>query len=334
MGIVNISDTDENADWIKFLSDDVAVSQQAKEILKVRESVKKSFVELGGKGSGYRGHKGVKGQKGGSAPSTGKGIPTGFHLSMIMIEESFPDFDPNNFDIIEEMGARDAGVLFDRLKGSVLLRQKDIDSLIEGSRGQDITLKDDSGNSVSYKVVGSPSTERIYIVDADAKIKGREANLSSGMSITEEDVKAWQKGSSNNLVPSHSERNTYVKDVMQEATGSNRIIIRDESGLIQAAGYYEVAKGRLIVKKLASAPWNVAYSKDPRKVQGAGSAFMAELARRSLELGQPISLDSLSDAVPFYQKLGFTKRGMKKWSQPMSWDKNRMREFLDNYESR
>jgi len=34
MKVIKISDTDENADWIKVLSDDVKVSEMAKKLLK------------------------------------------------------------------------------------------------------------------------------------------------------------------------------------------------------------------------------------------------------------------------------------------------------------
>ena len=68
---VKISNTDKNADWIKWRTDDVKVSELAKKLLQIKALVWNA-VEKAKRGRGHWGHRGRKGKRGGSLPSKGK----------------------------------------------------------------------------------------------------------------------------------------------------------------------------------------------------------------------------------------------------------------------
>ena len=88
--VIYIDNTDENADWIKWRTDDVQASEDAKRLLESRlvEIIKEAtdsfvwdngwhepaFIVKGGPGSGHHGHAGRPGSVGGSLSSSGQGL--------------------------------------------------------------------------------------------------------------------------------------------------------------------------------------------------------------------------------------------------------------------
>lgn len=90
--------------------------------------------------------------------------------------------------------------------------------------------------------------------------------------------------------------------------GANKTSVIDANGRLQAAFSWNEAPSSIYIQYLASAPWNLGGS-DPRKTKGAGTQAIVEAIKLSKEKGHggKVTLTALDDAVPFYEKLGFTK---------------------------
>jgi hypothetical protein len=95
--------------------------------------------------------------------------------------------------------------------------------------------------------------------------------------------------------------------------------IRDTAGNLQSAAIVRESVNRIPTKNdhlqvewLATATWNLPGSTDSRKVRGAGSAMirgLAEEVRANIDkYPGGIQLSALQAAIPFYEKLGFTKQ--------------------------
>lgn len=86
----------------------------------------------------------------------------------------------------------------------------------------------------------------------------------------------------------------------------NKIGIIDGEGNLQAAFKYATKKDRLYIDLLATSPWNITPD-DPRRVKGAGTQAIVEAIKLSKKKGFKgrVALTPLSDAEPFYEKLGF-----------------------------
>jgi hypothetical protein len=85
----------------------------------------------------------------------------------------------------------------------------------------------------------------------------------------------------------------------------------DKDGKLQAAYSYEITSDGYFVNLLASAPWNCLEAHLNKK-KGAGASAIESLIKNAIaEKRKPrIELYPLSDAIPFYQKVGFTSGDM------------------------
>ncbi|NEP10873.1 MAG: GNAT family N-acetyltransferase [Symploca sp. SIO2C1] len=93
-----------------------------------------------------------------------------------------------------------------------------------------------------------------------------------------------------------------------KAANDSKIAITDAKGNLQAAASFSKSKDNIHIDYLASAPWNIAGS-DSRSTRGAGTKAIVEAVKISKEAGYKgkLTLNPLQDAVPFYEKLGFTE---------------------------
>lgn len=97
-----------------------------------------------------------------------------------------------------------------------------------------------------------------------------------------------------------------VEDIQYSIShNSSNIVIRDNQNNLQSAAIYEEKKDHIYLEFLATAPWNLD-NKDPRKVKGAGTAALEQLALKALKAGHgKISLFSMRNAISYYKKIGF-----------------------------
>jgi hypothetical protein len=81
----------------------------------------------------------------------------------------------------------------------------------------------------------------------------------------------------------------------------------DKDGNLQAAFSYTKKRDCVYVDYLASAPWNV-IPNHANATKGAGTSAIEQAVRISQESGRRgrVRLQALPDAVPFYEKVGFT----------------------------
>jgi hypothetical protein len=131
---------------------------------------------------------------------------------------------------------------------------------------------------------------------------------------------AWQDDYKDNFWSDDKNKSNQIKvtqRILAEPNKDGRLReIRDSAGNLQAAAIITPSINRirspndhLHVDWLATAPWNLPDSTDPRKVSGAGSAMIREIiqeAKTNLDkYPGGVQLESLQAAVPFYKKLGF-----------------------------
>lgn len=95
---------------------------------------------------------------------------------------------------------------------------------------------------------------------------------------------------------------------------SKKLGVFDDKGKLQAAAIYSNKKSHIYIEELATSPWNLI--DDPRKVKGAGTRAIAQAILENKRSGGKgvVILYPLSDAEPFYAKLGFKpKNNSDEW---------------------
>lgn len=95
---------------------------------------------------------------------------------------------------------------------------------------------------------------------------------------------------------------------MMEQKNANFSGIVDSKGNLQAACVSRETDAGYYIDYLASAPWNSLES-HPNKKTGAGASAMEAIVRTAVSKNKgQINLESTTNAVPFYEKVGFKKQ--------------------------
>ena len=103
-------------------------------------------------------------------------------------------------------------------------------------------------------------------------------------------------------------------DVKENWGDSNRVAVRDSKGNIQAAALYKDddvnpdGEKMLYVDYLATAPHNLKEPPDEKKMKGAGTQMLANLAKMAVDQGfGSMELTALKGAESFYEKIGMVE---------------------------
>lgn len=94
------------------------------------------------------------------------------------------------------------------------------------------------------------------------------------------------------------------------------IVVSDSRGNPQSVLLYDKEQygDSIYVSWLATAPWNIYDPSEEKSVKGAGAKAIIQAVKESMKQGLEgkITLESLPDAVPFYEHLGFKKQRVGK----------------------
>ena len=116
-------------------------------------------------------------------------------------------------------------------------------------------------------------------------------------------------------------------NAMQNIKDGGLGFVLKAKGQVQGVMSYRVDGSSLWIRNLASSPWNMASSADPRKIEGVGRRMMSQIFREALAKGSSdVKLHAIEGARPFYGKVGFTP--MKDFPAFMRIDRKGMEEFL------
>lgn len=83
------------------------------------------------------------------------------------------------------------------------------------------------------------------------------------------------------------------------------VFAHDNKGTLQGAAIVDNRKRSISVEFIATSPVNL-IPDHPQRTKGVGTKIMADVIRTAVKEGKTIGLEAVSDAIPFYQKIGFT----------------------------
>ena len=87
------------------------------------------------------------------------------------------------------------------------------------------------------------------------------------------------------------------------------ILVSKTAQKIEAIGFFNRQSSELIY--LATHPENVGHAINTKRIQGAGSSIILYLAKQMLTSKTDLILESIDNAMPFYEKLHFEKRDIE-----------------------
>ncbi len=168
--------------------------------------------------------------------------------------------------------------------------------------------------ATSKKAKESKPDQKTNVEPAGAAFTPVEGSAKNMRSIAKS-LTGWQNDVGKRM---KKDRNVYIANssMINEiysnhaAKPENTRILKDAKGNMQAAASIQEKKDSLYIEYLATAPWNVKGG-EAKSVKGAGTAMIEHIIQESVKKGKggSVTLESLPDAISFYEKIGFKNLG-------------------------